>query len=183
METEIFAKALNFTLQWEGGFVHHPLDPGGPTNKGVTQKVYDDWRLRQGLPMRPVVAITDSELRAIYLEFWRASKATEFEGPYPRTAVTLFDTAVQFGTLGGVQLLQRALGRLVVDGLWGPKTQARVEEELYKYGDLVVAIKISSERILYRGERVAQNKAQLAFLRGWLARDTALIRLISSWPG
>lgn len=33
--------ALKFVLRWEGGFVDHPDDPGGRTNKGVTQKVYD----------------------------------------------------------------------------------------------------------------------------------------------
>jgi lysozyme family protein len=29
-------QALRFTLQWEGGYVDDPRDPGGATNKGVT---------------------------------------------------------------------------------------------------------------------------------------------------
>ena len=36
-----FDRALSLTLRYEGGYVNHPKDPGGATNKGVTQKVYD----------------------------------------------------------------------------------------------------------------------------------------------
>ena len=32
-----FDDCLKFTLQFEGGFVNNPKDPGGPTNLGVTQ--------------------------------------------------------------------------------------------------------------------------------------------------
>ena len=38
-----FEDALKFVLKWEGGFTNHPKDPGGATNKGITQKVYDAW--------------------------------------------------------------------------------------------------------------------------------------------
>jgi lysozyme family protein len=48
MPSAAFEAALPFVLRWEGGFVDHPNDPGGRTNQGVTQKVYDDWRRRQG---------------------------------------------------------------------------------------------------------------------------------------
>ena len=43
-----FRAALPFVLRWEGGFVHHPDDPGGATNQGVTQRVYDAWRAAEG---------------------------------------------------------------------------------------------------------------------------------------
>jgi len=41
MPSPEFAAALPFVLRWEGGYVDHPDDPGGRTNKGVTQKTYD----------------------------------------------------------------------------------------------------------------------------------------------
>lgn len=44
MSADGFEPALAFVLRWEGGFVDNPADPGGRTNKGITQKVYDAWR-------------------------------------------------------------------------------------------------------------------------------------------
>ena len=54
MPSAAFQSALPFILRWEGGYVNHPADPGGATNKGVTQKVYDGWRVRQGAGARDV---------------------------------------------------------------------------------------------------------------------------------
>ncbi|WP_152536276.1 glycosyl hydrolase 108 family protein [Mesorhizobium loti] len=36
--------ALARLLAHEGGYSNHPSDPGGPTMKGVTQRVYDGYR-------------------------------------------------------------------------------------------------------------------------------------------
>ena len=32
-----FNRAISFTLKWEGGYVNHPADKGGATNRGITQ--------------------------------------------------------------------------------------------------------------------------------------------------
>ena len=66
MPSPRFDVSLPFILRWEGGFIDHPADPGGATNKGVTQKVYDAWRARQGQPPRSVRLIEDAEMHAIY---------------------------------------------------------------------------------------------------------------------
>ena len=31
------------------GYVNHPKDPRGETNKGVTKRVYENWRIEQDL--------------------------------------------------------------------------------------------------------------------------------------
>ena len=58
--------ALKFVLRWVGGFVDLPDDPGGRTNKGVTQKVYDQWRARQGAAPQDVKLISEDEVHSIY---------------------------------------------------------------------------------------------------------------------
>lgn len=60
-----FADDMPFVPRWVGGFVNHPNDPGGATNKGVTQKLYDAWRQRQSKPVQAVAQITDDEVHDI----------------------------------------------------------------------------------------------------------------------
>src|SRR3954469_9591146 len=71
MDMHALDSALRFVLRWEGGFVDHPDDPGGRTNCGVTQNVYDAWRARQGSPQQDVKLIADAEVHAIYAsDYW-----------------------------------------------------------------------------------------------------------------
>ena len=52
----------SMVLRHEGGFVDHPADRGGPTNKGITQKTYRAY-LRAKNP-----AITDADLQRAFAE-------------------------------------------------------------------------------------------------------------------
>ncbi len=45
-----FQRALTFVLKAEGGYTNHPSDRGGPTNKGILQREYDNYRRAEGLP-------------------------------------------------------------------------------------------------------------------------------------
>ena len=51
---ENYAKCLAQVLHYEGGYVDHPKDPGGPTNKGITQAVYDAWRKAANQPTQKI---------------------------------------------------------------------------------------------------------------------------------
>jgi lysozyme family protein len=64
MSTAGIAAVLPFVLRWERGLVDDPEDPGGRTNQGITQRVYDAWRRRQGLPAQDVESIADAEVKA-----------------------------------------------------------------------------------------------------------------------
>jgi hypothetical protein len=55
-------ESLAKVLVHEGGDVNHPADPGGPTNQGVTQRVYDAYRKGRGLPVRSVKHIAAEEV-------------------------------------------------------------------------------------------------------------------------
>ena len=42
MNDSNFKNALKVVLEFEGGFVDNPIDPGGRTNYGITQEVYNN---------------------------------------------------------------------------------------------------------------------------------------------
>jgi lysozyme family protein len=174
MDNAKFKTALQFTLRWEGGYVNHPADPGGATNKGITQAVYDRWRERQGKTKRSVLFITDDEVEQIYIQdYWIPSKAAIMVLPL---AVVHFDTAVNFGVRGAIMFLQEAINAPPIDGIWGPIT----EKQFQKNNTKDTAFRIIEGRISYRYQRVRQNPSQRVFLQGWLNRDNDLKAFIKN---
>ncbi len=104
MNSELFKKALTFVLIREGGYVNDTNDPGGPTNKGITQKTYDTWRKVKGLKTQPVKLIADSEVKEIYYKnYWLAASCHKMT---PKFAVASFDTAVNMGVSAVKPLLE-----------------------------------------------------------------------------
>ena len=165
--------ALEFTLKWEGGFVNHPNDPGGPTNFGITQRVYDAFRLEKGLATNDVRNITKTEVNAIYFErYWKPCQAELME---LHLAVVQFDTAVNFGVGGAIEFLQEALG-IEIDGTFGPQTNAAFQAN----NNQQTANKVVDGRIAYRYQRVNDDPSQQIFLQGWLNRDNDLKNFIRS---
>lgn len=113
--------ALRWVLAHEGGFVNHPKDPGGPTNRGVTQRVYDGYRDRIGQPRRSVRAITNDEVGEIYLrQYWKPIRGDDLPAGLD---YAVFDFAVNSGVKRAAQELQRVLG-VKVDGTIGEVTLA-----------------------------------------------------------
>jgi lysozyme family protein len=166
-----FAKALQFTLPAEGGRVDDPFDPGGRTNKGIIQSVYNAYRRSKNLQPADVFNITDQEVSDIYFNrYWKPAQCDIMVLPL---AVVQFDTAVNFGVGGAVQFLQEALG-LPADGAFGPQTLGAFQANNSK----ALALKVIDGRIAYRHLRVAQAPSQRRFLQGWLNRDNALKRFI-----
>ena len=118
---DTYDSTLRRILVWEGGYADHPRDPGGATMKGVTQRVYDGWRSRNGMAPRPVRQIEAGEVQAIYRALY-ADKIAYDALPVGVDAVML-DAAVHSGPAQAAKWLQRALG-VTVDGNIGPATVA-----------------------------------------------------------
>lgn len=118
-----FSASLAAVLKHEGGYNNDPHDPGGPTNKGITQAVYDDWRHGHGLPEQSVKLIVRIEVEAIYKgRFWDAVSGDELP---PGIDYATFDFAVNSGVSRAIRYLQRAVG-VNDDGMIGPVTLAAV---------------------------------------------------------
>jgi len=172
MSDPSFDLAMAFVYKWEGGYINHPSDLGGATNHGVTQKVYDVYRRKMGLPPQPVIRLEFGEMRAIYKnDYWFPSRANLMIQPL---ATAHFDTAVNFGVVGAIKFLQETLGGLTVDGVFGDKTLKRLQERNTSY----TAYKLVKARIAYRYQRVTEQPDQRVFLQGWLNRDQDLLRYI-----
>lgn len=165
---------MSFVSQWEGGYVHHPNDPGGATNKGIIQSSYDHWRRQNKLTLRSVKFITDAEVYQLYYDnYWLPLKVVGFD---PSLDLVLFDTAVNFGVGGAIRFLQQSLN-ITADGSAGPVTIAKTRAYPDKQR---LAESICVRRINFRYNRVKANPSQNVFLKGWLRRDNALLNTIKN---
>lgn len=108
----------------EGGIADRSkkADPGGLTNKGVTHKTYDAYRINQGLPTRSVKEITNDEVIAIYREFWDAVQGDLLPSGLDWA---VYDFAFNSGAGRAVMELQEVLG-CNVDGQIGQQTRKAI---------------------------------------------------------
>jgi lysozyme family protein len=167
METHALETALRFVLRWEGGLIDHPDDPGGRTNRGVTQRVYDGWRARQGLAAQDVKLIADAEVHAIYAsDYWLPPRCDLLEAPLD---LVQFDTAVNMGVGRAVRFLQASVG-CGVDGDFGAGTEHAVTGCDTR---VVLAAYCQRREEFYRG-LVQKNPRLAVFMKGWMNRLDAL---------
>lgn len=121
-----YNRLLKITVGVEGGISDRPLsaDPGGLTNKGVTQTIYDRWRLAKGLDPRSVRQLTVAEYTELYrTEFWDKVHGDQLPAGVD---LVIFDYAVNSGQVQAIKDLQRTLGLALVDGLYGNATDLSV---------------------------------------------------------
>lgn len=171
MATQAFRDGLRFVLRWEGGFVDDPADPGGRTNRGVTQKTYDGWRARSQLLQRDVLHIEEAEVEAIYeTDYWGAAGCDRLRASLDLIA---FDTAVNMGVRRSIKILQTSLG-CEPDGKFGRLTLAAAAG-----CDLgaTAATYCKVREGIYRN--LAQRNPNLGkFLQGWLNRLNSLRKVV-----
>ena len=111
-----FDAAFAAILKHEGGYVHHPSDPGGATNMGITEAVARKTGYKGTMQDLPV----DLAKRIYLEEYWKPMRADELP---PAVRYAVFDAAVNSGVRQSTLWLQRALG-VADDGSLGPKTVA-----------------------------------------------------------
>ena len=120
----MFKKCLELVLKSEGGYIDHPKDPGGRTNLGVTQAVWEEW-LGHPVSEKDMKALTVEKVAPMYeMKYWRTSYCEKLP---QGLNLLVFSMAVNSGSGRSVKLLQRCLG-LVEDGVIGAKTMAKIQE-------------------------------------------------------
>jgi len=162
---------LDIILKHEGGFVNDPLDRGGATNFGITQKTYSGWMGRQAT-VAEVRSMDIETAKEIYKSnYYYAPRINAFA---ERVQPLVFDCAVNHGPRRAIKFVQAVcnlagfnVGR--VDGTNGPRTQAAAAEAYKSMGNYFINA-IVDERIDFYHRIVARNLTQQRFLTGWLKR-------------
>ncbi|OQX24507.1 MAG: hypothetical protein BWK80_20405 [Desulfobacteraceae bacterium IS3] len=158
-------------LKHEGGFVDHPSDPGGATNKGVTMttfRLFAQSLLGVEPTLNNLKNLTDEQAGKIYKKmYWDKIRGDEIT--LQELANIVFDFYVNAGG-NGAKLLQRVLkdmGQNVsIDGVIGPATMKILDSldqrEVYQ--------RYKNGRIAYYQALVRKNPKLKVFLKGWLNR-------------
>ena len=115
---ENFAKSIEAVLEHEGGYVDHPEDPGGRTNMGITQAVYEKY-LGRDVTEEEMRNMKIGDVRLIYrANYWDKVKGDELPSGVD---FCVFDWAVNSGVSRSSKALQSILG-VTADGVIGPNT-------------------------------------------------------------
>ncbi|MCB5176269.1 glycoside hydrolase family 108 protein [Microvirga lenta] len=159
-----FEACLACVLRHEGGFVHHPADPGGATKFGITRATLARSRGRP-VSVEDVRGLSREEAGGIYRRlYWDVVRADDLP---PGLDLALFDFAVNSGPARAVRTLQDVLG-VAADGVAGPLTLQAARE-----ADTADAVRRLTRARLAFLSRLA---AWPVFGRGWRIRVLAVER-------
>jgi lysozyme family protein len=158
-----FPACLKVVLKHEGGYVNHPRDPGGRTNLGVTQRVWEDW---SGKPANEAIMrdLTVPMVAPLYrAKYWNKVRGPDLP---PGLDLHVFDFGVNAGPARAIRYLQIMVGTNP-DGKFGPATKRALSNYLDQYG--------TAKAIRRYGELREQYYRSLrtfaTFGRGWLRRN------------
>ena len=148
-------------LKHEGGYVNHPDDPGGPTNKGITLATFRRFIKPSGTIADLKALTTDQAIIVYKRRYWDAVLADNLPFGVDYTTV---DFAINSGPHRAAVYLQRVVGA-AQDGRIGPKTLAAVRD---MPADDVIN-RLCDERLAYM-KRIRGGRLWEKFGRGWSRR-------------
>jgi lysozyme family protein len=186
---DVFDRALEKVLVFEGGWVDDVRDPGGETYCGISRRANPSWvgwatldglRKRGHKPQGQVFPGLSSLVAQRYrLRYWETFRGDDVALVSDDLAVEMFNHAVHCGVGRAVEFLQRGLnvlndrGRLwpdiAVDGAMGVRTMHALQASLTqkRAGNLVVLV-----RALYGAFLVGlvEKNPTLEAYHGWWKR-------------
>ncbi|NUM72724.1 glycoside hydrolase family 108 protein [candidate division KSB1 bacterium] len=119
---EIVQKRIGLS---EGGFVNNPKDPGGATDRGITQKTFDAWNRVKKLPLRSVKGISKDVAEEIIFENYM--RPVKFDDLPAGLDYAMADYSVNSGPARANKELQRLIG-VSADGIFGNITLSKVQQ-------------------------------------------------------
>lgn len=173
-----FTRALARDLVYEGGYVNNPKDPGGATDKGITQATYNSWLGRTNRPAgMPVSGISDEDVAAIYkTDYWDRVYGDELPAGID---FCLFDAAVNSGVATAASWAQAVLKsykgneNLAIDGDIGPATKLAIQA--------VDAPTFIRDFCSHRLGTLQRLKTWSTFGKGWSARIANVQKTAIAW--
>jgi len=156
----------------EGGYADDPLDSGGKTKYGVTERV-----ARRSGYKGHMKNLSLAQAKKIYInKYWNRMYLDGVAEIAPRVAEELFDSAGNMGTGRAGRFLQRALnvfnsrGHLIVDGKIGPATIRALTKFINKrghYGDIVLTRALNSLQGAFYISLAERRVKDKRFIYGW----------------
>jgi lysozyme family protein len=161
---ETFKKAIEEVLQFEGGYVNDPDDPGKETNWGISSKHHPE--------ITDVAALTlEDAIQIYYKDYWVVGKAYMVEDQ--AVANKLLSMQVNAGVSRGTLVLQRALrsvhASVTEDGIMGPETAGAVNSSDPK--QLLAAYR--AECGAFYAALICRRPVLAKYENGWLRRAYA----------
>ena len=161
-----FEPSLKWVLEDEGGNDDDPVDRGGRTSRGITQREYNAWCALHKSPAGDVWKATKETIAAIYFQqYWLPNC-----DPLPiGTDYVLMDMSVLFGPSRATHFMQECLD-IPVDGHFGVVTMQAAMAANPKV--LIECVTVKREAFYKAIER--SNPSQIRFDKGWMNRARAV---------
>ena len=165
-------RAIPLILKHEGGYVNHPSDPGGATNKGITLATFRRY-IKPGGTVADLKALTEAQAVVVYKrQYWDAVLADLLP---PGVDYTVADFAVNSGPSRAAKELQRIVG-VTMDGKIGPQTLSAVEKMAAK--DIINRL---NDRRLAFMRSLKGGSMWKTFGRGWQRRVDEVRAVSLAW--
>jgi lysozyme family protein len=156
-----------------GRFTNDPLDFGGATKWGVTQRLYSRF-LGRPATLEEMKTLTFDRacevMREMFLIRTGLWQLTDW-----RLKLVTVDASINFGEDDSIPWLQKAVGA-APDGHLGTITLAAVK----KAEPLPAALRIVAARLRKHSDAVRKHPDQVKWLRGWFDRCTTLLEQITN---
>lgn len=155
-----FEDAINYVLQWEGGYSNDQNDLGSETNWGISKRSH---------PNIDIKSLTREQAIEIYRkEYWEPYLFEKIVDE--KITRKFFDMSINLGISQATLIMQESLNlfhrNLKEDGIFGEDTLLQIN--MTQPQSLITAI-ISKLDSFYR-QVVKDNPSQQKYLAGWLWR-------------